>query len=61
MSIEQNLKEIRQNISDACQRAGRRTEDVTILAVTKTIDADRINEAVSLGLQTLEKTAYRNF
>lgn len=61
MSIEQNLKEIRQNISDACQRAGRRTEDVTILAVTKTIDADRINEAVSLGLTDLGENRVQEF
>ena len=50
MSIEQNLSEIRQNIENACKRAGRDPSDVLVLAVTKTIDADRINEAVSLGI-----------
>ncbi len=50
MSIEQNLNEIKKNISAACEKAGRNPDSVTILAVTKTIDADRINEAVSLGL-----------
>lgn len=50
MSIESNLKEIRENIEDACRRSGRNPEEVTILAVTKTIDAERINEAVALGL-----------
>ena len=50
MSIEQNLNEIKKNISEACEKAGRNPDSVTILAVTKTIDADRINEAVSLGL-----------
>jgi len=50
MSIEQNLLDIRQNIENACQKAGRKKEDVCLLAVTKTIDAQRINEAISLGV-----------
>jgi pyridoxal phosphate enzyme (YggS family) len=49
MSIEKNLNEIKQNIASACQKSGRK-EDVLILAVTKTIDADRINEAIRLGI-----------
>ena len=53
MSIQENLSEIKANIAAACKKAGRNTEDVTILAVTKTIDAVRINEAVSLGLRDL--------
>ncbi|MBO5008896.1 MAG: YggS family pyridoxal phosphate-dependent enzyme [Clostridia bacterium] len=53
MSIESNLAQIKQNISAACSRAGRDPSEVTILAVTKTIDADRINHAVSLGLTDL--------
>ncbi len=53
MSIETNLLEIKQNIKTACEKKGRKSEDVTILAVTKTIDAQRINEAVSLGLTDL--------
>ena len=50
MSIEQNLLDIRQNIENACKKAGRKKEDVCLLAVTKTIDAQRINEAISLGV-----------
>lgn len=53
MSIEANLSEIKENIKKACEKAGRKESDVTILAVTKTIDAHRINEAVSLGLTDL--------
>ncbi len=53
MSIESNLAQIKQNISAACSRVGRDPSEVTILAVTKTIDADRINHAVSLGLTDL--------
>jgi len=53
MSIQTNLNEIKENIHNACLKAGRKTEDVKILAVTKTIDAERISEAVSLGLTDL--------
>ena len=53
MSIQENLNEIKANIAASCEKAGRKAEDVTILAVTKTIDAERINEAVALGLRDL--------
>lgn len=53
MSIQSNLTQITKNIENACQKAGRDPSEVMILAVTKTIDADRINEAVSLGLRDL--------
>lgn len=53
MGIKENLLEIKEKIAAACEKTGRNPEDVTILAVTKTIDAERINEAVSLGLHDL--------
>lgn len=53
MSIKENLLEIKEKIAASCEKSGRKPEDVTILAVTKTIDAERINEAVSLGLHDL--------
>ena len=53
MSIKDNLLEINANIERACRDSGRNPQEVTVLAVTKTIDADRINEAVSLGLKDL--------
>ena len=53
MGIKENLLEIKEKIVASCEKSGRNPEDVTILAVTKTIDAERINEAVSLGLHDL--------
>jgi pyridoxal phosphate enzyme (YggS family) len=53
LSIKENLLEIKEKIAASCEKSGRNPEDVTILAVTKTIDAERINEAVSLGLHDL--------
>lgn len=53
MSIKENLDIIKQNIEKACIKSGRDPKDVLVLAVTKTIDPERINEAVSLGLNDL--------
>ena len=61
MSIKENLFEIKENIRLACERAGRSPEEVTLLAVTKTIDADRINEAVSLGVTDLGENRVQEF
>lgn len=53
MKIDENLPVIRKNIEAACRRCGRNPDDVTILAVTKTIGADEINRAVALGITNL--------
>ena len=48
MSLKTNLADIHTRIDDACKRAGREN-DVTLICVSKTIPAETINEAVSLG------------
>ncbi len=49
MSLQSNLLKIHKKIEDAAHRAGRKKEDITLICVSKTIDAETINEAVSLG------------
>ena len=49
MSLKNNLETVHKKIEDACLRAGRNPEDVTLVCVSKTIDTQTINEAVSLG------------
>ncbi|MBO5561654.1 MAG: YggS family pyridoxal phosphate-dependent enzyme [Firmicutes bacterium] len=53
MSIAENLADIERRISAAAQKSGRKREDILLLAVTKTIDTDRIKEAVELGYTSL--------
>lgn len=48
MSLKNNLTDIRSRIESACKKAGRKN-DVTLICVSKTIPAEIINEAVSLG------------
>ncbi len=53
MSIADNIKSVEEKIEKACQRAGRKREDVLLLAVSKTVEVPRIMEAVNLGLNEL--------
>ena len=39
-------------IDAACARAGRRPQDVTLVAVSKTVDAERLGTAVEAGITT---------
>ena len=50
MSIQRNIETIRENIEKSCQRSGRNTDDVLLLAVTKYVDTDRIQEALDAGI-----------
>ncbi|MCD8091025.1 MAG: YggS family pyridoxal phosphate enzyme, partial [Clostridiales bacterium] len=51
--IKENLEEIRQNIEKAAIKSGRRPEDIILLGVTKTVDCDRIQQLVDLGVKEL--------
>ncbi|MBA4311670.1 MAG: YggS family pyridoxal phosphate-dependent enzyme [Chlorobiaceae bacterium] len=44
--IANNLKNIRQRIANVCQKSGRKAEEITLIAVSKTVTADLIREAV---------------
>lgn len=49
MSLYSNLSEIHRKIESAAEKSGRKKEDITLICVSKTIDSEVINEAVSLG------------
>jgi PLP dependent protein len=48
--IRQNLMRIRSEIARACNTCGRRPEEITIVAITKTYPIETISQAVALGL-----------
>lgn len=50
MKVKDNLAAIKQKIEQAAARAGRKAEDVTIVAVTKYVSTDRAKEAVEAGI-----------
>jgi hypothetical protein len=45
------LDSIRQRISAACARAGRRASEVTLVAVSKTVSAERVRAAMAAGIR----------
>lgn len=48
-SITNNLQEVAGRLTSACKTAGRRVEDVTLLAVSKTFGAAAVREAFAAG------------
>jgi pyridoxal phosphate enzyme (YggS family) len=51
-SLRANLDQVRGRIAAATQRAGRRTDEVMLVAVSKTVAPGRIDEALALGIST---------
>ena len=49
MSVAENLKVVTDRIAAAAQRAGRDPASVRLVTVTKTVDHDRIREAITAG------------
>ena len=48
-----SLAELRQRIKDACERCGRRMDEVELMAVTKTHPAVAVDWAVGAGLRRI--------
>ncbi len=48
-SIASNLQEVKRRIAAACAEAGRDAHTVTLLAVSKTLDADAVRQALAGG------------
>jgi len=59
--LEENLEKLEQAIADACRKAGRRREDVELMAVSKTYPAETIAEAASLGLTLFGENRVQEF
>ena len=52
-SIAENLARVKERMAEAAIRSDRRLDSVKLVGVTKTVDVDRIKEAVSAGLEIL--------
>ena len=48
-TLQENFQTIQANIAEAARKSGRTAEDVTLIAVTKTISVAQIREAMALG------------
>jgi|SRR3984957_6093718 len=61
MSIANNLAEVRERIDAAARRAGRRPEDIALMAVSKTFPATRIREAYDAGARLFGENRVQEF
>jgi uncharacterized pyridoxal phosphate-containing UPF0001 family protein len=51
--LQERLEAINKRIAAACQRAGRDFFDVTLVAVSKTVDPALIRQAIEAGVRVL--------
>lgn len=50
MNISENVKQVFENIAAAASKAGRRADEITLVAASKTNSAQRIREAAAAGI-----------
>lgn len=61
MHISEKVAIVREQISAAARRAGRRSEDVVLMAVSKTFPAARIREAYDAGIRIFGENRVQEF
>jgi PLP dependent protein len=61
VSIEKNIAAIQERIAAAARRAGRRADEVALMAVTKTHTAERVREAYAAGLRLFGENRVQEF
>lgn len=49
--LRENLKQVEENISKACEKAGRKREEVTLIAVSKTKPVSMLSEVYDCGIR----------
>ena len=59
--LAENVKTIYEKIAAAAKKSGRNPEDITLVAATKTVSADRINEAIRAGLTDIGENRVQEF
>ena len=60
-NIKHNLEVIRNNISEAAIKSGRDPEDITLMAVTKTVEPVFINCAIENGIRLIGENKVQEF
>lgn len=53
MSIKENIDHITKKIENTCKKIGRDPKDITVIAVSKTVESERAREAVEAGINNL--------
>jgi len=53
LDIRVNLERVQQAVGRACERSSRRPDDVLVIAVSKTVNVERIRTAIGAGVKVL--------
>jgi pyridoxal phosphate enzyme (YggS family) len=61
MSIAENIARVRERIAAAAERVGRDPYSITLMAVSKTVEPERIREAVESGIRVLGENRVQEF
>lgn len=61
VSIAENVAEIRERIAQAAARVGRSADSVVLMAVSKTMEPERIKEAYAAGLRVFGENRVQEF
>lgn len=59
--VQDNLSRIEEQICNACKEASRNRDEVKLLAVTKTVDPQRINAAIRCGIRQIGENRVQEF
>ena len=60
-AIEENLKYIREDLAEAAIKSGRTLDDISLMAVTKTVESTFINHAIANGIGMIGENKVQEF
>jgi pyridoxal phosphate enzyme (YggS family) len=61
ISISDNIAHLKEQIAACARRASRHSDEITLMAVTKTVSPDRIREAYDAGLRVFGENRIQEF
>ena len=61
LDLQENIREIRERVGLAASKNGRSADDISIMAVTKTVPAQRVNQAIACGLTLLGENRVQEY
>lgn len=60
-AVEENYKRVLDRVNEAAVKAGRNTDDVRLMAVTKTVESPYINRAIELGADLIGENRVQEY
>ncbi len=59
--VADNIKKVRERVTEAAIRAGRKPEEITIVAISKTFGPEKVVEAVNAGIEDIGENRVQEF